>query len=61
MALSLGFGLGLGLGLSLASATAHSQVVISHEYGGNGSAYTNDFVELHNIGSTSINLSGWLV
>ncbi len=40
------------------------QVVISQVYGGGGNSsatYRNDFVELHNNGSTSVSLSGWSV
>ena len=54
-------GLGLGLGLGSGATSAQAQMVISQVYGGNGTAYTNDFVELHNIGSTPVNLSGWSV
>jgi Lamin Tail Domain len=42
---------------------APSQIVISEVYGGGGSVtgstYANDFVELHNRGSSAVNLSGW--
>jgi hypothetical protein len=39
-------------------------VVISQVYGGggnNGATYTNDFVELHNRGTTAVSLTGWTV
>lgn len=41
-----------------------SGVVISQVYGGGGNAnatYKNDFIELFNRGSTSVNISGWSV
>ena len=40
------------------------QVVISQVYGGGGNSgatYTNDFIELFNRGTTTVNLSGWTV
>ena len=39
-------------------------VVISQVYGGGGNSgaeYRNDFVELHNTGSTSVSLAGWSI
>jgi uncharacterized protein len=39
-------------------------VVISQLYGGGGnigSLYKNDFIELHNLGTTTVELSGWSV
>lgn len=39
-------------------------VVISQIYGGggnSGSTYKNDFIELHNAGTTSVNVAGWSV
>jgi hypothetical protein len=57
----------LCLGLLLAAAGAHgasSDVVISQVYAGGGNAgatFTNDYVELLNRGSSSIDLSGWTV
>ena len=38
-----------------------STVVISQIYGGAGGTYRNDFIELHNRGTTSVNLVGWSV
>jgi hypothetical protein len=43
---------------------ASSGVVISQVYGGggnSGAAYTNDFVELFNRGSSAVDLSGWSI
>ena len=40
------------------------QVVISQVYGGGGNTgalYKNDFIEIHNRGSTAVNLAGWSV
>ena len=51
-------------GLMLASTPAHavpSDVVISQVYGGGGTTYTHDFVELHNRGTTTVNISTWSV
>ena len=56
-------------GFTTASAPAPvqctgSQVVISQVYGGGGNSgapYKNDFVELHNRGTTAVNLTGWSV
>ncbi len=47
-----------------ARSQAAPSVVISQVYGGggnSGAALRNDFVELFNAGSTSVNLSGWAV
>lgn len=47
-----------------ASAAPSTTVVISQVYGGGGntgSLYKNDFIELHNLGTTTVNLSGWSV
>lgn len=44
--------------------TANSQVVISQVYGGGGNTgatFRNDFIELFNRGTSSVNLSGWSV
>ena len=57
------------LGLAATAAPAHavdttSPVVISEVYGGGGNtgaAYTNDFIELYNSGTTAVDLSGWSV
>ncbi|HHZ22483.1 TPA: nuclease [Xanthomonas vasicola pv. zeae] len=43
---------------------ANAQVVISQVYGGGGNSgatFRSDFIELHNIGSTSVGLDGWSV
>jgi hypothetical protein len=45
-------------------ATAQGQVVISQVYGGGGntgSVYARDFVELHNNGTTTVDMSGWSI
>ena len=57
------------VGLSATAAPAHavdvaSPVVISEVYGGGGNTgatYTNDFIELYNSGTTSVDLSTWSV
>src|SRR6266404_1232884 len=41
-----------------------TSVVISQVYGGGGTIgaqYRNDFIELHNVGSTTVSLNGWTV
>ncbi|MBB5881945.1 hypothetical protein GGR74_003167 [Xanthomonas arboricola] len=43
---------------------ANAQVVISQVYGGGGNSgatFRSDFIELHNIGSTTVSLDGWSV
>ncbi len=52
---------GFQIGLSEAIST---NVVISQVYGGGGNAgatYTNDFIELFNLDTTSVSLAGWSV
>ena len=47
---------------SLSSARVLSQdVVISQVYGGNGGAYSHDFVELFNRGASAVSLDGWSI
>lgn len=44
--------------------TSNAQVVISQVYGGGGNSgaqYTNDFVELFNRGTASVDISGWSI
>jgi predicted extracellular nuclease len=51
------------LGLGSASA-AHAQVVISQVYGGGGNSgatWKSDFIELHNTGTSAVDLSGYSV
>ena len=46
------------------SMGASAQVVISQVYGGGGNSgatLKNDFIELHNIGTATVNVSGWSV
>ncbi len=46
------------------SASSSSGIVISQIYGGggnSGSAYRNDFIELYNLGNTTVDLNGWSV
>jgi hypothetical protein len=41
-----------------------TSVVISQVYGGGGAVgaqYRNDFIELHNVGGTTVSLAGWTV
>jgi hypothetical protein len=50
-------------GTGIAASTT-PQVVISQVYGGGGNAgaiYMNDFIELFNRGTSSVNLNGWTV
>ncbi|MFL6450843.1 MAG: lamin tail domain-containing protein [Bryobacteraceae bacterium] len=50
--------------MSAALASAQAQVVISQIYGGGGNigaTLRNDFIELFNSGSTTVDLSGWTV
>ena len=47
-----------------ASAPAYavpSDVVISQVYGGGGTTWSHDFIELHNRGTSPVNISGWSV
>lgn len=56
--------LGLALLLLGAAGAAQAQVVISQVYGGGGNSgatYKSDFIELHNNGTSPVNLSGWSV
>ena len=66
--LLLSLGLMLGAGLPLATApgarAASSTLVISQVYGGGGNAgatYTNDFIEIFNLGTTAVDVSTWSV
>lgn len=46
------------------AGSAQAQVVISQAYGGGGNSgapLKSDFIELHNNGSTAVNLNGWSV
>lgn len=55
------FGL-LLLGAWAAGVQASSSgVVISQVYGGNGSTYASDYVELFNAGSAAVDITGWSV
>jgi len=57
-------GLLLVPGLLAASSPAQavpSDVVISQVYGGGGSLFTNDFIELHNRGTAPVSVNGWSV
>ena len=41
-----------------------TSIVISQVYGGGGNSgatYTNDFIELYNLGSTDVDVTGWSV
>ena len=54
----------LPLALLGASFSAEAGVVISQVYGGGGNTgatYKNDFIELHNTGSTAVDVSSWSV
>ncbi|MDC0746763.1 lamin tail domain-containing protein [Polyangium mundeleinium] len=55
---------GFGTATPPTSAPCASSVVISQIYGGGGNSgatYKSDFIELHNRGSSSVNLAGWSV
>jgi hypothetical protein len=48
----------------LSTSYGWGQVVISQVYGGGGNlgaTYTHDFIELFNLGSTSVDITGWSV
>jgi len=50
--------------LAQIASAASTTIVISQVYGGGGNAgatYKNDFIELHNIGATPVNVSTWSV
>ena len=50
--------------LAAPAQAVSTSVVISEVYGGggnNGATYTNDFVELYNLGTTPVDLSTWKV
>lgn len=49
------------LGWSSLSLPLHAEVVISQVYGGQGSVYNQDYVELFNNGSAAVDISGWSV
>jgi predicted extracellular nuclease len=54
----------LGIVLLAAASASSAQVVISQVYGGGGNSgatYKNDFIELFNAGSTTVDLSTWSV
>ncbi len=54
----------LGIVLGCAAFGAQAQVVVSQIYGGggdSGATLRSDFIELHNNGDISVNLSGWSV
>ncbi len=54
----------MAAGLLMIAGAANAQVVISQVYGGGGNTgapYRSDFIELHNNGVTSVNLTGWSV
>lgn len=44
-----------------ASAALAAGVVISQVYGGNGSSYNRDYVEVFNASSSPVNVSGWSI
>lgn len=49
---------------SIATASPSSTIVISQVYGGGGNSgatYKNDFIELHNISSSTVSVAGWSV
>ncbi len=52
------------LGANTAFAAPSTTVVISQVYGGGGNSgatFTNDFVELHNISTSSVSVTGWSI
>src|SRR5436190_6177338 len=55
---------GLAIIAALPAVPLHAQVVISQVYGGGGNSgatFKNDFIELFNRGTTSVNLNGYSV
>ncbi|GAB3676179.1 lamin tail domain-containing protein [Angustibacter aerolatus] len=55
---------GLTLAAPAPALAASTSVVVSEVYGGGGNSgatYTNDFVELYNLGTAAVDLSGWQV
>ena len=48
-------------GLGLAAPAGAAGVVISQVYGGNGSVYASDYVELFNSSSAAVDVTGWSV
>ena len=55
---------GLVWSVQVPVSAASSNIIISQVYGGGGNSgapYTNDFVELFNLGTSSVSLSGWSV
>src|SRR5690606_3926417 len=53
-----------GLAAVAPAQAASPDVVISQVYGGGGSTgapYANDFVELFNLGSSAVSMTGWSV
>src|ERR1043166_8878124 len=61
------FGIGLAflcIQFAECARAASTSVVISQVYGGGGNLgapYKNDFIELHNKGTSAVSLSGWTV
>src|SRR6266487_5026960 len=56
--------LALAVALAPAAHAVSTNVVISQVYGGGGnvgSTYKNDFIELFNLGSTAVDVTGWTV
>ena len=54
----------LAAGLFLFAGASHAQVVISQVYGAGGNSgatLRSDYIELHNNGTTAVNLSAWSV
>jgi kumamolisin len=51
----------VGTGTSAGSFTVGSFVLISQIYGGGGNTYLNDYVELYNAGSTTVDVSTWSI
>src|SRR5690606_21369747 len=48
----------------LLASSAHAQVVISQVYGGGGNTgatLKSDFIELHNNGTSAVDLNGWTI
>src|ERR1700761_9496520 len=64
LSLPLALAAALVFGASANSRAASSTVVISQVYGGGGNSgatLKNDFIELHNISSSPVNVSTWSV
>jgi predicted extracellular nuclease len=64
VAAAAAFTVSLAVAVSPASAAPSTGVVVNEVYGGGGNTgapFTNDFIELKNLGSAAVDLTGWTV